>query len=99
MPYLVCYDISNNKKRALIAKTLKKHAYVRIQKSIFIGISSRPSRKKLKKCLASIMNAKHHPDDKCYILRVRKREFKAMMMLGARMNPALALGRDKWLIV
>ncbi|AEE54536.1 CRISPR-associated endonuclease Cas2 [Haliscomenobacter hydrossis] len=99
MPYLVCYDISSTKKRSKIAKELVNSGFVRIQKSVFIGMISSTGVSLLAKRLQALMGHKTAGHDKIHFLKIHEQALLNMLMLGQEMDTRLLLGKDRYLIL
>lgn len=77
--YLIFYDISNNKLRTKVAKTLIERGYERLQYSVYVG-SFYPEHfgmwEKLKKLLSNT------PQEQLYYLKLSEENFRNLKIIG-----------------
>ena len=69
--YLICYDISDNKRRNKLFECLKDLGLESLQESVFYGFLKHPEYKGLK---AFIRRTLKKPDDKCLIMQSKLTE-------------------------
>lgn len=80
--YLICYDITDNKKRLKVAKLLIQWGYERFQKSIFTGLQNPAENGRLWKQLEKLLDSKIPNGDKLVVLNVTKPHFRNMQIIG-----------------
>ncbi|MCB0644602.1 MAG: CRISPR-associated endonuclease Cas2 [Phaeodactylibacter sp.] len=99
MAYLICYDITSNRKRAKVAGLLKRAGCVRIQKSVFVGDLYKNSLSSLQKDLQQLLQKRPAPNDNLFFLKVHRDAFLHLTQFGRNFDPRLVLGREKVLIL
>ena len=95
MPYLICYDITSNKKRNQASRFLIQSGLVRIQKSVFIGSLSSSGLEGLKNRLQKLKQKNPGPEDKVHILKIHQQAATEMTMIGAQMDMRFVLASEK----
>ncbi|MCZ2459983.1 MAG: CRISPR-associated endonuclease Cas2 [Chitinophagales bacterium] len=81
--FLISYDISDNKKRAKIAKLLERSGYERIQYSVFTGLMAPHRNKELWKRLQKFTDTGEYPEDKLISFAISKTSFRNMKIIGS----------------
>ena len=84
MAYLICYDISKDSLRTRLGKEIIKYGLDRINKSVYLGPTSKSSLTKLEAWIAQEMAAKGDPDDSCIVIAVDKEQVQRMRIYGSR---------------
>lgn len=98
--YIVMYDIENNSLRTKAAKKLQQYGYERIQYSIFCGLENPRSLPALWNELQLLIKPAEDPNDRLFVLQLKKSYFRAMKILGsANLNMAYLLGEQHTLII
>lgn len=95
MTYLISYDITNNKKRSRISKTLKKYGGIRLQKSVFFIDCSQSGLRGLTQNIQKLFRGSKSASDQVLIVRIHQSAFYNMKIIGQQFDPVLALGKDK----
>jgi len=80
--YLVFYDIKNDRIRTKTADALEQYGYERIQYSVFLGLENPRSLPALWNKLQTLIKIEEFPDDRVYVLRLRKSYFRNMKIIG-----------------
>ena len=80
MIYLVLYDISNDRIRTKVAKSLIAEGFERIQLSVFLGTVNPKENIKLWNELQKWLSAEPH--SKLLLLPLTKNNFRKMLILG-----------------
>ena len=76
MPYLICYDIENDRLRTKTSKQLGYYGLLRMQKSVFIGRLKKRHLKKLQDWLAKNIRPSLQNDDQIAILRIGSKDLE-----------------------
>lgn len=82
MHYCIAYDISNDRLRVRVVKLLKKAGLVRLQKSVFIGLSPPQMISDLKKEVSTLL----FKTDKFCVIPLDKNAWQSLQLLG--LNPS-----------
>ncbi len=90
MPYLISYDIENDRLRTKIAHRLIAVGCVRLQKSVFAGIVGDTAFKKLSDWLKESIIA---PEDSVFILDIGPETLKRTVWIG-KQAPDWAFATD-----
>ena len=83
MPYLICYDISDDSKRQKVADTLVAFGCYRLQKSVFAGDLSDVVFRDLFAWLKKIRTDALMPTDSVLLLSVTLPQLQGVIHLGA----------------
>jgi CRISPR-associated protein Cas2 len=98
MFYIVCYDISEDRKRTRFAKQLEYHALSRFQYSVFIGPLPKPRYEQLKQWIKT--NLVLTDTDSIAFIAVSESALEKMLMLGEKtVDKAYLLHRTHTLFV
>ncbi|KXX69429.1 CRISPR-associated endonuclease Cas2 [Flammeovirga sp. SJP92] len=83
MRYLICYDISDNKLRTSVMKTILKHGCDRIQKSVFISL---PLKKKgfhlMYDELRALLEEKGDTEDSLFFFPMDSKQLQSSQFIG-----------------
>jgi len=79
MPYLICYDIPDDRRRLKVAKRLLADGMERVQYSVFIGPLKPTLRSRLESWLQQTLA---DPEDRLIILSLTPAEIEKMCIFG-----------------
>ena len=85
MTYLVLYDISDHKVRALVAKYLKKKGCVRIQKSVFLAHTENRYFQEIYSTLQEI-NSYYENLDSILLVPINASDVRSMKLIGKNIH-------------
>jgi CRISPR-associated protein Cas2 len=85
MNYLVMYDITDHKVRALVAKYLKSKGCIRIQKSVFMANSSHSTFNEIHETLKEV-NAEYENEDSIMLVPVNVADVRSMKLVGRNVS-------------
>jgi CRISPR-associated protein Cas2 len=89
------YDISNDKIRNKVIKSLKKNGLYRIQKSVFIGSTHLSGISELQKMFEKYLEHKECQDDKYIIIPLDDNILNKIKLLNIKTDLALYLGKKQ----
>ena len=82
MPFLICYDITQDSLRSNLSKKISEAGLDRINKSVYLGAISDTSLATLEKILAKLIQDKGSPGDSLIILPVYLEQINQMRIYG-----------------
>ncbi len=82
MPYLICYDISNNSLRTKMGKKIIDAGLDRINKSVYLGTISESSLNVLENNLMTWLKQKGNPQDSLIVIPMAIHQIQAMRIYG-----------------
>ena len=82
MPYLICYDISDNSLRRQISDKLLENGLDRINRSVFLGQMEKSSLKLLEQYLSEQIIHKASPNDSLIIIPIAAHQVDSMNIFG-----------------
>jgi CRISPR-associated endonuclease Cas2 len=92
MYYLISYDISNNRLRTQIAKTILAAGATRLQKSLFLGEFNAIKIKELEVALRGVLGTKNlRPDNNILMIPVAPHLLAQTQCIGENITLDLAL--------
>lgn len=83
MPWLIAYDIEDDRTRNKAASLLLEAGCIRLQKSVFAGDVQAVEMKKLKAWLKKNVTKAKNPDDKVLLLDIGKAQLRKMQWVGS----------------
>ena len=85
MTYLILYDISDHKVRALVAKYLKSKGCVRIQKSVFLAHSENRYFQEIHTTLQEV-NSYYENADSIILVPINASDVRSMKLIGKNVH-------------
>jgi len=95
MPYLICYDITNDSLRTRMGKKIIAAGLDRINKSVYLGVIKETALEKLESQLATLLKDKGTPTDSLILLQVNPSQIQAMRIYGENGLDQSELSGDK----
>ena len=96
MLYFVMYDIENDKIRTQISKFLIKKGCVRIQKSIFLADTKRPTYTDIHETLKEVQDV-YDNHDSIFLVPISSDDLRSMKIIGENIDFDLTLGNKNTL--
>jgi len=90
--YLIMYDITRNKIRNDVIKALKRNGFYRIQKSVFLGGTTRDKIKELEELFDIMLQDESAVNDKYIIVPLDASELRRLIMMNIHLDIELYLG-------
>lgn len=96
MLYFVMYDIENDKIRTQISKFLIRKGCVRIQKSIFLADTKRPTYQDIHETLKEVQDV-YDNHDSIFLVPISSDDLRSMKVIGENIDFDLTLGNKNTL--
>jgi CRISPR-associated protein Cas2 len=82
MPYLICYDIEDNKWRKKVSDHLLAYGLERVQYSVFVGPLAVTAFRHLRQWLEEVVPKLEGSNDSILILQLTRHQIEKMSILG-----------------
>lgn len=80
---LICYDITNDKKRLRVSKLLLKYGGYRMQRSVFSSLQQEEHFHEMKREIDKIMQKSEDQTDSIYYIPIGREKFETMYITGS----------------
>ncbi|MBP7642556.1 MAG: CRISPR-associated endonuclease Cas2 [Saprospiraceae bacterium] len=81
---LICYDITNDKKRLRVSKLLLKYGGCRMQRSVFSSLQREEDFHEMRRQIEKIMQKSEEKTDSIYYIPIGQEKFETMHITGFR---------------